>query len=104
MLSSHNLISCEEGIEMTTQPGEKDKDSKCDLCTLGNKADAVCMTCVKSLCLQCIGQHSRINMFSGHIINDFDKVKDEASSQHSSQQLSSEKETDGEESETVRLR
>ena len=46
------------------------REVKCELCVLGNKAEAYCPQCAMNICSSCIDRHKELKIFRNHEIKD----------------------------------
>ena len=46
------------------------REVKCDLCVLGNKAEAYCPQCTINICSSCIDRHKELKIFRNHEMKD----------------------------------
>ena len=50
-------------------------EAKCQMCS-GDKAEAFCMQCAMFICAECVKQHQKMRVFSGHRVSTLDELRE----------------------------
>ena len=51
-------------------------EAACEMCSLGEKAEAFCRQCAQFVCAECVKSHGRMKVFSSHAISTLDELKE----------------------------
>ena len=51
-------------------------EAACEMCSLGEKAEAFCRQCAQFVCAECVKSHRRMKVFSSHAISTLDELKE----------------------------